>query len=498
MAHSFTEKELIDALMSKGAYVVTPSKSGLLPSPPTTFVDMTGSGAPPSARGPPPSARGPPPARSVPPPPKGVPHPAKGGKPSVKGATSTPKGVPSLFSGAPPPSTGVAPPPKGTTTGPPPMFDPYGGARARTAPPKPFVLPPDPSHGPLETPDIKPDPAKVPFYYLETPDTKVNPFRLKGPILPGGRTGVDTSTPKIPPVPDDTFQYRVAPASFPKIPFFSGDDLKNDVPYKEWRYEIRCLMRDSDISQSVLLESIRRSLRGTAKTLLVTLGENVTADSIFYKLENTFGDVSTDSMVMQEFFNEHQRPDESVTSFGCRLESLIQMAIDHGTWDCRSKNDMLKHKFWNSLASDKLKSQTRHKFDSISDYNDLLREIRIVEHEIKVSSQPSSSSRKATAQPVVADSQYADLEKKFDSRFASLEKSLDSKIDDKFSKIMQKLDGFSSNSYSQGPSYNRGNDNNNRFGRRNQGRNYRSNRGRGGRYPNQGKRPEQGQEPLNF
>jgi len=189
-------------------------------------------------------------------------------------------------------------------------------------------------------------------------------------------------------------------------------------------------------------------------------------------------------------------PDEPVTTFSCRLENLLQLAEEHGKMEPKAKNDLLCHKFWTSLASDKLKGQTRHKYDSISNYDELLREIRSVEKELKVSS--STQSKKATANPVVVDSQSVDLEKKYDSKFQDLEKRLDSKIDDKFSQILAKLDTFPSNEnhYPQNTSY-RG-QNNNRFGRRPYFGGNRNNRGRGGRYNNQKNgNGKQGQQSLN-
>lgn len=58
---------------------------------------------------------------------------------------------------------------------------------------------------------------------------------------------------------------------------------------------------------------------------------------------------------MQEFFNAFQLPGENVTSFGCRLETMLQNAIYNGYLDSVSKNDLLRHKFWTSLNSEKLK-----------------------------------------------------------------------------------------------------------------------------------------------
>ena len=113
---------------------------------------------------------------------------------------------------------------------------------------------------------------------------------------------------------------------------------------------------------------------------------------ILHKLDILFGEVSDNGMIMQEFFNAFQLPNECARSFGCPLESMIQNAIDCGYLERSAKNDLLRNKFWTSLSSEKLKSQTRHKYDSIRDYDRLLLEIRRVEKEISINQEETHRS----------------------------------------------------------------------------------------------------------
>lgn len=229
--------------------------------------------------------------------------------------------------------------------------------------------------------------------------------------------------------------------NFPRIPQFSGDDppQKGDVSYKEWRFEVQCLISDPDIKPNLLIQSIRRSLRGTAKTMLIPLGEKAGVKQILDKLDILFGEIANNGMIMQEFFNAFQLPGENVTSFGCRLETMLQNAIDNGYLDSASKNDLLRHKFWTSLSSEKLKSQTRHKYDAIKNYDRLLLEIRRVEKEILISS--SISENKPVHQHGIMTNE--DLEDKLMEKMENMETRLEGKIDDKFNKILEKLDGSS-------------------------------------------------------
>lgn len=247
---------------------------------------------------------------------------------------------------------------------------------------------------------------------------------------------------------------------------FSGDDLKGDVTFPEWRFEIRCLDDDPEITQSQLVQAIRHSLRGTARRMLIPLGEKATPRDVLSKLDALFGDTSTHSMLMQEFFNSAQKSGESVTNFGCRLESLLQTAIDNGSLSKVAKNDLLRHKFWTSLSSEKLKSQTRHKYDSITSYNELLREIRTVDREINssVSTTPGQGQKKVKGQSQAVScevdqqqvSSMDQLSKEFDRKLKTLEEKLGAQIDSKLDMILSKLGDSDKTDTKQGPRFDRG------------------------------------------
>jgi len=127
---------------------------------------------------------------------------------------------------------------------------------------------------------------------------------------------------------------------------------------------------------------------------------------------------------------------------------LLSSAVEHGYLEKPAKNEMLKHKFWQSLSSDKLKAQTRHKYDSIASFDQLLAEIRVVEKQIEITpghEQKVYSTEKdkhAHHNPIVTHQDLKDLEQRMDSKVEKLTKD----IDDKFSKIMGKLDSDRSGS----------------------------------------------------
>ncbi|XP_052719113.1 uncharacterized protein LOC128190909 [Crassostrea angulata] len=277
---------------------------------------------------------------------------------------------------------------------------------------------------------------------------------------PGKDEKRDYSAYKASPEGNVTRYYEVTHAQIPIIPQFSGDEppQKGDVTYKEWKYEVQCLINDPEIKETTIIQSIRTSLRRTDKTMLLSLLD---------KLNILFGEVSNNGMIMQEFFNTFEFEGECATSFGCRLESMLQNAIDYGYLSKSSKNDLLRHKFWTSLSSERLKSQTRHKYDTLKNYDHLLLEIRKVEKEITINKTPAEkvstdfkNSRLHQHDIAVED----EVEEKINKRIENLQTELKGKIDDKFNQILHKLDASKTDtrqSYSRGSSH-RGNINSGR------------------------------------
>jgi hypothetical protein len=105
------------------------------------------------------------------------------------------------------------------------------------------------------------------------------------------------------------------------------------------------------LKKKILIQSIRRSLRGTSKTMLIPLGEKANVQNILSKLDILFGKISTNGMIMQDCFNTCQLPGECAASFACRLETMLQNATDKtGYLNQASKNDLIRHTFWTSFS----------------------------------------------------------------------------------------------------------------------------------------------------
>lgn len=72
--------------------------------------------------------------------------------------------------------------------------------------------------------------------------------------------------------------------------------------------------------------------------MLIPLGQKARLRDILETIDILFGEVSDNGIIMQEVFGTCQLPTECATSFGCRLKTMLQNAIDNGYLDKAYKN----------------------------------------------------------------------------------------------------------------------------------------------------------------
>ncbi|XP_062621853.1 uncharacterized protein LOC134283423 [Saccostrea cucullata] len=281
----------------------------------------------------------------------------------------------------------------------------------------------------------------------------------------------------------------------PKLPTFSGTDepQKGEVRYEVWNFEVRCLLNSNQYPEHILLQAIRNSLKGLARSMLVSVGDKASIQDILKKLDGFFGNVASGETLMQSFYNDCQKEGESIIVFASRLEDTLSKAIKFGHIGNEAKDGMLRSKFWTGLGSQQLKQSTRHLFDSIKNFESLLREIRKVQEEItsQRSTGTTRSARQAFQQAERAETTTSstDLQKEIQTMVRTMER-LEQKIDSNaktFQQLNKRVYELENNTYGQQSFYsNRGSSTRGRF-------NY-SNRGFGrGRGQNQGQNQGQSQ-----
>jgi len=171
----------------------------------------------------------------------------------------------------------------------------------------------------------------------------------------------------------------------PKISSFGGT-TKDCIPFDVWKYEVECCKQDKSFSRDEVLDSVRRSLKGDAAKVVMRLGPKVGLKEILQKLEGLYGQVASEGTLLTLFYATKQNEYEDVTAWSCRLEDMIQKVQDKGLIDRNTMYEMLRSKLWTGLSDDRLKQATRHKFDNLKDYNELIVAIRSVEQEYRSTS----------------------------------------------------------------------------------------------------------------
>ena len=73
----------------------------------------------------------------------------------------------------------------------------------------------------------------------------------------------------------------------PNLTVFSGDPKAKNESFDLWKYEITCLLEESQHSKTTIAEAARRSLRGEAAKVVKRLGPGAPIEVILTKLTST-------------------------------------------------------------------------------------------------------------------------------------------------------------------------------------------------------------------
>ena len=168
-----------------------------------------------------------------------------------------------------------------------------------------------------------------------------------------------------------------------QLPFFFGEDQKGDGSFKLWKFEFSCLIKEN-YPDSLILQSIRKNLRGKAREILLTFGETAKPSDILNKLEGIYGNVSTSEVILQQFYIQSQRANESVADYSVRIENLLRRAVRNRSITYTVRNEMLCSKLWNGLRDPLLKNSSRYTYETEKDFYELTKKLRAVEQDLLV------------------------------------------------------------------------------------------------------------------
>lgn len=167
-----------------------------------------------------------------------------------------------------------------------------------------------------------------------------------------------------------------------RISNFSGEKGKGEVSFETWKYEIDCLKRDDTCTEEMLARLVRRSLRGEASQMIISLGPEATVEELVSKLEGFYGTVESGAVLLQQVYSIKQGQNEPIATYSSRLQLLIDRAERRGGITSSAKDETCRVVFWRGLMDDAVKQAIRHQYDSTKTYDELVRIARASEQEV--------------------------------------------------------------------------------------------------------------------
>ena len=107
----------------------------------------------------------------------------------------------------------------------------------------------------------------------------------------------------------------------PKISQFSGDDLKGDVSFEQWEYEVEILKATH--TSSAIREAITKSLKGSAAEALRALGPVATLEQILTSFKGKYGIAASYDTLMSSLYTFTQQSEEKVPQFATKIETKL-------------------------------------------------------------------------------------------------------------------------------------------------------------------------------
>lgn len=185
----------------------------------------------------------------------------------------------------------------------------------------------------------------------------------------------------------------------PRFSTFSGEE-KCETSFDVWKNDVECALRDGVCSPNIILQSIRSSLKGKARSLLLTLPTDATPAQILTKLDGVFGNIYPTEKLIQQFYATQQEERETVVDYGLRLECILQRCIERKAISLDARNEMLRTKLWSGLKDSNFRNSSRYKYDTIKDFEALRRELRTIELDLQLSSSSTATSSEKKKQQV--------------------------------------------------------------------------------------------------
>ena len=110
--------------------------------------------------------------------------------------------------------------------------------------------------------------------------------------------------------------------------YLNCHNFQEQASFEVWRFEVICLQKEKIYPDAHILSAIRRSLKSPVRDILLTVGETATSEEILDKLNGIYGIVSSSNeSIVQQFYQQQQGEDESVSQYSIRITSQQRAKI---------------------------------------------------------------------------------------------------------------------------------------------------------------------------
>ena len=180
-------------------------------------------------------------------------------------------------------------------------------------------------------------------------------------------------------------RYLSKPQFSPFFEFSEGEQRQKGVDYRIWRYEVESAVSARLHSEPVIVDQIRRSLQGEAKSKLVGFGSETSVSSILQSLDQFYSKegAATGGEILTRAYAMKQGEREEVSAFASRLDNQLRKAKEKGTEllpDDTALDRHLRLLFWEGLKTS-IKDKVRHKKDECKTFGELISAARYGERE---------------------------------------------------------------------------------------------------------------------
>ena len=173
----------------------------------------------------------------------------------------------------------------------------------------------------------------------------------------------------------------------PKLHPFSGEQLREDVPYEQWEFEVKKALQSH--TEKSVCKAMVQCLKGPTLEGVRSLGEDASVADILNYLKGLFQGAAPFDTLLQNFFQLKQGESERVAKFAVRLEShlaTLKWQYPEGLapgYESKLKRDRLFYGLHKNIR-DSIRTAYQN---SAVPYADLLRAAREIEEELGISSQ---------------------------------------------------------------------------------------------------------------